>query len=594
MLEKMNRIKSIISSIKLSLNISWNSSKQIFIFRSILVLIESVLPIIIYYIWSQILNSVVDSIVFNKVILLLLIYCSLLLIINLLKHLNNHLGERYNDLVVFYLEKLMIEKMSRMDLKYYDSSSMGDKVKFIRNNFGTIINTSWLMFDVLTKTVSIMLSIFIIFKYNYLLALITILSSIPLIIYQKIYFNKKSKLEKKLINNNRKKEYFADVFTDVSMQLEMKLYSTEDYFFKKYINYWKMIYKENSNFETKNLFYSILFFICSIISEIIALIFSVFDFINGGIGIGTLQYNINIVMSFKSDILQINTLITSMGEAGLKINDILEFLNIEPLIEGTGKLILNEDLFDIEFKNVYFKYPNSKKFVLKNCSFAIKKKTRVAFVGLNGSGKSTIIKLLFRFYDVSEGEVKINGINIKEYDIYRLRQKFAILFQNYVTYNLPLREIIALSQYRDVNNNQRLKYACDLAGVSEIISEWPKKYDTVIGRYYSDEGKSFSGGQWQKVSLARTYFKDAEFVILDEPSASLDAISEEKIFNQLYNLSNNKSSIIISHTLSNVKLANYIMVIEEGKVIEEGSHKDLIRRKGRYALLYNLQKEKYV
>ena len=192
------------------------------------------------------------------------------------------------------------------------------------------------------------------------------------------------------------------------------------------------------------------------------------------------------------------------------------------------------------------------------------------------------------------GDGKLDGIDLKEYNVYAVRRVFGVLFQDYVTYCLPLREIIALSDFDERSNDEKLKRACDISGASEIIKDWEQGFDSVLGRYYADNGKDLSGGQWQLIGLARAYFKDSEFMILDEPSAALDPISENRIFKQLYNLSKNKSSITISHRLSNTTLADKIFVIDDGHIIEQGSHAELLKQNGKYAHLFGLQASKYI
>jgi ATP-binding cassette subfamily B protein len=231
---------------------------------------------------------------------------------------------------------------------------------------------------------------------------------------------------------------------------------------------------------------------------------------------------------------------------------------------------------------------------LKNCSFTIEPREKIGLIGLNGSGKSTIIKLMFRFYDPEEGTIKLDGVDLKEYNVYAVRKIFGVLFQDYVTYCLPFREIVALSDFGERSDDEKLKKVCGISGVSEIIKDWEQGYDSVLGRYYADNGKDLSGGQWQLVGLARAYFKESEYMILDEPSASLDPVSEDRIFEQLYRLSEHKSSVTISHRLSNTTLADKIFVIDGGHIIEQGSHFELLKQNGKYAHLFGLQSSKYI
>ena len=248
----------------------------------------------------------------------------------------------------------------------------------------------------------------------------------------------------------------------------------------------------------------------------------------------------------------------------------------------------------IAFCNVSFRYPNTEQYVLKGCSFTIEPHEKIGLIGLNGAGKSTIIKLMFRFYDPESGCIRLDGVDLKEYDIYAVRKVFGVLFQDFVTYCLPLREIIALSDFEERFNDEKLKKACAISGLCEGIKDWEDGYDSVLGRYYADNGKDLSGGQWQLVGLARAYFRDSEYMILDEPSDALDPISEDRIFEQLYHLSAGKSSVTISHRLSNTTLADRILVIGDGHIIEQGSHSELLKQNGKYAELFRLQASKYI
>ena len=214
-------------------------------------------------------------------------------------------------------------------------------------------------------------------------------------------------------------------------------------------------------------------------------------------------------------------------------------------------------------------------------------------IGLNGSGKSTIVKLLFRFYDPDSGRILVDSTDMREYDVYALRKRFSVLFQEYVAYDLPLREAIALSDFDEVNNDKKLLDACRRSGFDAVIRDWDEGFDTYLGRTLVDDGKSLSGGQWQLLGLTRAYFRDAPIIVLDEPSASLDPIAEHRIFNQIYALSAGKSSVTISHRLSNTMKADKILVLQDGAVQEQGSHAELMELGGLYAHLFTIQAKRY-
>ena len=266
---------------------------------------------------------------------------------------------------------------------------------------------------------------------------------------------------------------------------------------------------------------------------------------------------------------------------------------MKPLLDKSGTLKPGKAPC-IEFCDVSFHYPNSGQNVLEHCSFKLRWDECVGLVGLNGSGKSTLVKLLCRFYDPTEGKILLDGVDYREYDIHALRALFGVLFQDYVKYSLSLRENVALADVTRMKDDASIINACRKSRASEFIESWEKGLEENMTRRFDPEGRELSGGQWQRISLARAFFKDAPIVLLDEPSAALDPVAENTIFQDFYRLSKNKSSVLISHRLSNIVLADRILVLEDGHIIEQGSHEELMKRNGRYARLFSLQAQKYL
>ena len=281
------------------------------------------------------------------------------------------------------------------------------------------------------------------------------------------------------------------------------------------------------------------------------------------------------------------------GKNSKELNDVRSFVEMKPLLEKSGTKTPSKNP-RIEFKNVSFRYPNAENDVLSHCSFMINPGEVVGLVGLNGSGKSTIVKLLCRFYDPTDGQILIDGIDNKEFDIVKLRALFGVLFQDFVTYSFSLRENVALSDLSRISESEAIKKACDDSNASDFVNGWENGIDEVLTRRFDKQGKELSGGQWQRVSLARAFFRNAPVILLDEPSAALDPIAEHQIFEDFANISQNKSAVLISHRLSSITLSDKILVLEDGHIIEQGSHKDLLEQNGRYAHLFNLQASKYM
>ncbi len=273
----------------------------------------------------------------------------------------------------------------------------------------------------------------------------------------------------------------------------------------------------------------------------------------------------------------------------------LEFLNYKKIIEDINNpLEIPSTPFPavIEFKNVTFRYPDTDRDILKNFNLTINSHEKVALVGENGAGKTTLIKLLLRFYDVNEGEIIINGVNLKEISLEKWHQQIGALFQDFIKYQFTFKENIIFGDYKKRNDAEALKSAIYKSGSASFLDELKGGYEQVLGKMF-DDGVNLSGGQWQKVALARAFFRDAPILILDEPTSAIDAKSEAEIFEKVQKLQNEKTVIIISHRFSTVRNADRILVLDGGKIIEEGSHKQLMKEKGIYAELFELQAQGY-
>ena len=594
----MNKIKTFFSglfkNVWFGIKTCSLASKFYFSMKLIILMFTTLIPLVNLWLWKEVLNGIVDFGTSKQtVIVCLVIYIALQLATYLIDQFDNYVQDRYSDELKFYIDAVMMDKTSRMDLSFFDSAKMGDKVRHARNNFLTMMNMSWLVFDIISAFINVVATLIIVCTYKWWLGLVTLVLLIPFMLYNKKRTERKLQMEKEQLRDNRKKDYYRDVFFNDNVQFEVKLNNIGSYFISKYKETWRKLYKINKTEDVKHNIINTLIMIVNVSSEFLVLTVSVFDVVNKHIGIGDLQYNLSMVSRLRSQSQMLMNKVNKFLNDNTRLIELQEFMDIEPEVEKSGTLKPSNNP-KIEFCNVSFRYPNAEQYVLKDCSFTIDPHEKIGLIGLNGAGKSTIIKLMFRFYDPEKGCIKLDGIDLKEYDIYAVRKVFGVLFQDYVTYCLPLREIIALSDFDERFNDEKLKKACDISGASEVIKDWENGYDSVLGRYYADNGKDLSGGQWQLVGLARAYFKDSEYMILDEPSAALDPISEDRIFEQLYHLSEGKSSVTISHRLSNTTLADKILVIGDGHIIEQGSHFELLKQNGKYAELFNLQASKYI
>ena len=296
------------------------------------------------------------------------------------------------------------------------------------------------------------------------------------------------------------------------------------------------------------------------------------------------------INSVRDSTLSIAEGFDEMTQMALFFQNLRDFFDYEPKITDGGKDA--EEFQSIEFKNVSFTYPDTTKEILKNVSFKINKGETIAIVGVNGAGKSTLVKLLLRFYDANEGEILYNGINVKEYNVQSLRNAFATVFQDYKNFAVSVNENIMCHECSDEEKKIAEK-ALKQSGVWKKIASLPKGADTVLTREFEIDGAGLSGGENQKVSAARLFARDFEIAILDEPSSALDPIAEYKMYENLIDVTKDKTVIYISHRLSSAVLSDRIYVLGNGTILESGSHAELMAQGGEYSKMFTLQASSY-
>lgn len=586
------RLKTTMGNVVFSLKVSFLASKKYFLLKCLILLSNTAIPVVSIWIWKNILNGVMDRREWTYLAAQLIFYFIMNLTGRIMGALNTYIERRYKEATEFYFEKVMLEKTARMDYSLFASSAMADRISRAQNNSWMMEETAWTVFSLLSEILNVGISFIILCRVNWWIALLTVIFMLPSAVHYRRYMDSLISEDYALSPDMRKIEYFTELFLDEQAHFEMKLNRTGTYFLDYFMKLKNKVLKTNTKLDVKhNMKKSLLSFL-NYAGDALMLLASVWDVLQERIGIGDFQYNVSIISRLRE---QFTTFIQD-GNRFVNFNEYLsdmrEFIAAEQEQEKGGAKIPAANP-KIEFCNVYFRYPNTDQDVLKDCSFVIEPHEKISLVGLNGAGKSTVIWLMFRFYDPQKGCIKIDGADIKEYDIYALRNVFGVLFQDVIPYSLPLREAIALSDFKERFNEKKLDYACAVSGAKSIVKDWEDGYDSVLGRRYVRNGKDLSGGQWQILGLARAYFRDRKYMVLDEPSAALDPVSEDRIFRQLYLLSEGRSLVAISHRLSNTIGADRILVLKDGRIIEQGPHHALLKQGGEYARLFHLQADKY-
>ena len=314
----------------------------------------------------------------------------------------------------------------------------------------------------------------------------------------------------------------------------------------------------------------------------------------GVFDIGTLTFLAGAIAGASSNIQTVFSTFSGIADQALFMTDLLDFFSVRPKVLSKPNALPAPRPIQrgFEFRNVSFSYPGHSRVVLSNANFRLEPKERIALVGENGQGKTTIVKLLTRLYDVSSGQILLDDIDIREYDLEDLWKEIGVIFQDFVRYEMTASQNIAVGRINDRGNEGNIQAAAEKSLAGHVIQKLPKGYEQILGSRF-EGGVDLSGGEWQKIALARAYLRDAQLLILDEPTAALDARAEHQVFERFAELTQGKMSLLISHRFSTVRMADRILVLEHGQITEQGSHHELLQNGGRYAEMFELQASNY-
>lgn len=570
------------------------NSYVIYIFIS---LFNYIIPILNLFIWKIIINDLIiiynSGQIINRIWSLLFLFFVLQIMITITSSIKLYIETIIKNKACFTVDKTIMNKTLELDIAFYDRPENLDQIQAAKSSSDYVTNNILSLTDIITSIITIISAIVVFISYDWLCGLLFLLTYLPGAIISYENTKKIDSLSIDQIPQTRKKDYYKQILIGKNYAKELRVYNLVPVIKKRYIELWNQIRLERNTLFQRGIWKAFVSSLLTYSGIVIIIIISILNILSSRITVGDFALYIGLVITTGS---QLKDIIDSVFVNQIiiipRVINLCNFLNQKPCI-ATGQVMDIPKYPVIEFKNVCFSYPNCKEMVIKNLSFKIQSHEKVALIGINGSGKSTIVKLLLRFYDVDSGDILIGGRNIKEYSQETLHQIYGICFQDVTTYALSLRENIALSNIDNINNTQDVETAAKLSGVNKIYRNWENGISTQLTREFDDKGDELSGGQWQKVALARTFFRPSEFYILDEPSSVLDPEAEDFIFTSFKTLCRDKGGLLISHRLSSVIMVDKIMLIEEGRIIETGSHQELMQCSGKYAMLYQLQAEKY-
>jgi len=375
---------------------------------------------------------------------------------------------------------------------------------------------------------------------------------------------------------------------------ELKLFGLKKFLVERFTRLSDQIYRENVDLARRRLIAGSFLSMIGTAGYYSAYVYVIWRTVSGSLSIGTLIFLTGAIVQASNNIQLVFSTMSSIADQALFLTDLLAFFQMEPTIRSKPNALRapRPIVHGFEFRNVSFRYPGATRLVLSNLDFHLRAGERVALIGENGGGKTTLVKLMTRLYDPVEGQILLDGVDLREYDVEDLYREIGVIFQDFMRYEMTARENIAVGRIEEMDNLPLLQAAADKSLADDVIERLPASYEQMLGRRF-DGGVDLSGGEWQKVALARAYLRDAQVLILDEPTAALDARSEYEVFQRFAELTTGKSALFISHRFSTVRMADRIVVLENGKIVEDGNHEALFSLGGRYAGMFEMQAASY-
>ena len=595
----MNKTRKIIANLFSLLKIAWNEDKKFLIGYFATSLISVVFLFIVYFLYKLMIDQVFQGLVNNKTAFVFIIVASYLVSEYLSRFFTNTLNVYFFEYILRskfqnVLTRKFMEKLAHLDFSNLENGETRNLIAKVEDTYNWRLYENLRMVNfIIFNLASLILAFIIAWQFNPSYLLVLFICSLPLYYFRARYGN----IYWSIYTQNSKKInylwYMRYLFTNFNNLAEVKIYNLKDFF----LNKTKKIQNEVVDQYRKPIMKYV--FLSTIASFLIPglIFFFLKDFVHQVIfakkfTLGDFTFFLNALFTFTG---QTSSLLVNMGsivDNNLYVEDYFKLLNLKNKVKTNkiSKRLKKIIPREIKFENVSFTYPGSKQPVLKNINLTIKTGQDIAIVGPNGAGKTTLIKLLFRFYDPTEGKILIGDHDLKKISLDDWYRHLGVLFQDFAKYYLTVKENIEFGDIKNVNKKSVNEALKDAQG-SDLL-KLPKKTDQILGRWFED-GEEISVGQWQKLAIARALYRNAPILVLDEPTSNIDAQAEFKIFNNLKKTYKKKTLIFISHRFSTVRMADQIYVLENGRIVEEGKHKNLVIQKGIYAKYFNIQKQGY-
>lgn len=564
-------------------------NKKLFFLVTLLALVGGVTPIISLMITQNILNSIQSmSLPFDEIVGLVIIYCVFSISVMIVQNINAYISEQLNIFLIYRMKFVLMEKCSELPLESLEETDTYDMITRLENEIAVKPSQALsALVGIASISITLVTALVILFRWQIWMFLIFIIISLISLISHLKVANKEFQMRFNRSNKEREVWYYAFLLTRDTAFKEVKILNLKDYFLKKYWELVKLFIKEENQL---NRFSILLQVMLSFLQDLMAgfvMFIAIREAYLGFILIGTALVYMNVTNMIQGAIGGLATHIHSLYNSNLYMSLLKDFLKLETQSQ-LGEYEVKE-INSLKVSNVSYDYPNQKN-VLKDVSFELFKGERVAIVGENGSGKSTLLKLLCGLYKPSSGDISINGQAFRNVNMESYKKNISVLFQDFLKLESSLLENIHIGHIDEEVDQEQVKEALDFAGVDFFKEGENYDYHRFLGNWFED-GSQVSGGQWQKIALARAYYKEAQLYFLDEPSSALDVLAEMKIFESFFEKSRHKLGVFITHRIKIAKQADKIIVMSKGEIVDVGDHDYLYQQCSLYRALLEKEEE---
>ena len=578
----------------------WQTNKSMTVANIVLRVIKAAIPLIVLYIGKEIIDEIVRLIGteggdWSYLWLLLGLELGMAVLSEIINRtmalLDSLLGDQFSNNTSVEL----IRHAAKLDLYQFEDPEFYDKLEMARRQ---TTNRTVLMSMVLEQFQEFITVLFLgvgLVAFNPWLILILILAVIPSFLGETHFNQKTYSLTRSWTPERRELDYIRYIGASDETAKEVKIFGLDGFLAERFRVLADKYYEANKTISIKRAIWGTILSTLGTLSYYGAYVFIIFQTVNGTITLGTLTFLSGSFNRMRNLLQGLMNRFSRIANSALYLKDLFDFFEIQPQIisNGTHLKIPQKIQKGFTFENVSFKYLNSEQWAIRNLSFHLNAGEKLALVGENGAGKTTLVKLLARLYEPTEGRILLDGKDLREYELGHLRKNIGIIFQDYIRFQMNAGENIAIGNIGFREEERKIQEAAIKSLANNVVDELPNGYHQMLGKRFS-EGVELSGGQWQKIALARAYMRDAQLLILDEPTSALDARAEHEVFLRFAELIEGKSAVLISHRFSTVRMADRILFLEHGQLLELGSHEELIALDGKYAELFNLQAQGYV